>query len=243
MKLNLTILALLIAANTYGQITQSPISLNQGKLQIGIVFSPDLNFRTLKNNDGSAASSTEIEMRNSNEKAKFGYTAGVNACYNITPNWSIEAGIQYSQKGYQTKENHYIMIEPEPGVPEKTRYIHNFYYTDLPIKVNYMAGVGKIRFITSAGITTNYFIKEMQTQKDSYADGTIKRHSREVTEFTYNTVNITPTISAGIDYQITNQLNIRVEPVFRYGALKIIDTPITAHLWNTGVNFGCYFRL
>lgn len=47
----------------------------------------------------------------------------------------------------------------------------------------------------------------------------------------------------GIDWQMCNKFNLRVEPTFRYGLLKIIDEPITAYLWSCGLSFTCYFPL
>jgi hypothetical protein len=50
-------------------------------------------------------------------------------------------------------------------------------------------------------------------------------------------------ISAGAEYKIKNKMYVRIEPTFRYGVLKIIDAPVTAYLWNAGLNMGFYYRL
>lgn len=50
-------------------------------------------------------------------------------------------------------------------------------------------------------------------------------------------------ISAGIDYRMNDRMNLRVEPTFRYGVMKITDAPITAYLFNAGLNIGYYVRL
>ena len=65
----------------------------------------------------------------------------------------------------------------------------------------------------------------------------------EATDFDYNKVNISPSVSAGIDYRINDRHHLRIEPTFRYGVLKIIDEPITGYLYSGGLNIGYYFGI
>ncbi|HRN94808.1 MAG TPA: hypothetical protein PL084_08790, partial [Chitinophagales bacterium] len=61
--------------------------------------------------------------------------------------------------------------------------------------------------------------------------------------YNYKKVNISPLISVGIDYKINSRMNLRVEPTFRYGVLKLMDTPITTYLYSGGLNISYYFGL
>lgn len=54
-------------------------------------------------NNGAPNNSIFIDLRNRNETIKFGYSAGLNFCYNIKSFVSVELGVQYSNKGYQTR--------------------------------------------------------------------------------------------------------------------------------------------
>ena len=232
----------LTAVRVYAQDKpKATTGTNFRKVQIGFNFSPDLCYRTLKNNSLSISNDLLIETRNNRETTKFGYTTGVNACFNITKSFGLESGIQYSNKGYQTKMRDLLYAQPEPNMPHKAKTRYNFQCIDMPIKANFIIGKKKVRFCTSAGITTNFFIKETQTLVLVYSDRTTRETNP--TMYNYKSVNISPTISAGIDYKINDRTNLRVEPTFRYGVLKIIDAPLTAYLYSGGLNIGYYYGL
>lgn len=211
------------------------------KVQIGINFSPDLCYRTLKNKSLSISNDLVINLRNDLETTKLGYTTGLNICFNIKESIGLEAGIQYSNKGYQTKMRDLQYAQPDPNMPDKTKTRYNFHCIDIPVKANFTFGKKKVRFFTSAGITTNIFIKETQTLVLVYSDRTTRETNP--TMYNYKSVNISPTISAGIDYKINDRTNLRVEPTFRFGVLKIIDAPLTAYLYSGGLNIGYYYGL
>ncbi len=212
------------------------------KVQIGINVSPDICYRTLKNNDGSSTSDLIMKLDNENQTAKVGYTAGLNVCFSINKFFGLETGIQFSNKGYQTKFTDLIFEQPEnSSLPDKAKFIYNFHCIDIPIKANFTIGEKKIRFFTSVGLTTNILIKAASTSVLVYPDHTDRKINQ--TNSDYNKVNISPTVSVGIDYKINNRMNLRVEPTFRYGVLKIIDAPVTGYLYSGGLNLNYYFGL
>ena len=88
----------------------------QNKIFIGFSFSPDYNYRTLKQNGGSPSAGLVIKSRNDIEIAKFGYTTGLNVCINLSNTLWLETGIQYSNKGYKTKNRDLIWPQPDPGL-------------------------------------------------------------------------------------------------------------------------------
>lgn len=95
-----------------------------------------------------------------------------------------------------------------------------------------------MRFITCIGATTNLLLKESQTLFLYYLNRTEKSQSSDGSS--YNRFNISPMVSIGLDYRLTDKMSLRIEPTFRYGLLKIIDSPITAYLFNAGLNVGYY---
>jgi len=211
------------------------------KIQVGINISPDLCFRILKNNDGSSSSENIVHFRDSIETIKMGYTTGLNVCFNLNKTIGLETGIQYSDKGYQTIVTEFVSIQPDPNIPEKVRFIYHFHYIDIPLKANFTLGNKKVRFLTSIGIVSNIFIKETQTEILYFTDR--KEKEKDPTGYEYNKINLSAAISAGIDYKINSRMNLRIEPIFRYGILKINDTPVTGYLWNAGLNIGYYFGI
>jgi hypothetical protein len=74
------------------------------------------------------------------------------------------------------------------------------------------------------------------------ADGKTETE-KQTSLYGYNRLNISPLVSAGIDWQLNHRNSIRIEPTFRYGVLKIIDAPLTGYLWSAGLNLSYYFGL
>ncbi len=233
-----TLLLTLAALSAFGQETLAPAFK---RFQFGINISPDACYRTLKNNDGSSTSEIIIRVRDDSETFKLGYTAGLNVCYNINRHFGIETGIQYSNKGYRTKNKNLSWGSSSPDLPIKSKFIYDYHYIDIPLKLNYTIGHRKVRFIASAGLTANIFIKETQRHVLENEDGK-KNRSKITNPYDYEKLNVSPTIGIGIDYRLNNRLNLRLEPTFRYGILALIKgNPITGYLYSGGLNIGLYF--
>jgi len=223
--------------------------------QIGINFSPDYDYRILKLSDTSALGRYTLKERNEGETAKFGFSVGLNLIYNCNKTIGIETGVQFSDKGYQYKMDGSDltfpdMTDPRSGfiyngssgsVIESLKYTDHFYYFDIPLKVNFNFGNGKVRFISSTGIVTNIFIADKVSTVVHYSNRKTDRYSNKNTHEKFNSINLSPMISLGIDWKISNRQHIKIEPTFRYGVLKIINSQLTGYLWNAGINFGYYF--
>ena len=254
-QLTVFITVIIFSVTGFGQDTvkQIPATVEVKRVLLGINISPDICYRTLKNNDGSSSSSTIIDIRNNTEKQKFGYTTGLNACYNISKHIGIETGLQYSNKGYFIKRTGFIygnMYDPRRGFvsnnsatePTNAKFIYNYIYLDVPLRLIFSFGEKRIHLITGIGVTTNILLKATQTIILGYENGDKKRQTQKP-GYNYKSLDVSPNVSVGIDYRISNKINLRIEPTFRYGAIKIIDAPITEYLWNGGLNITCYYGL
>jgi hypothetical protein len=252
MKKVATLLICFAITSLYGQ-KASTIVFN--KYQIGANFSSDICYRTLANNNGESIIDDIIDWRNGYEIPKFGYTSGFTFVYNLNKNVGFEAGFQISNKGYQTETKDLIygdQIDPITGdisnessdlnAPTKAKQIYSDFYYEFPMKANFTIGRKKIRFIASVGVSVNRFITEKETSVYTYINGSTKR-TNNIVHVSYNRTNISPMISAGIDWKVTPKMNLKAEPTFRYGVLKIIDQPITGYLWNCGMNLCFYYSL
>ena len=111
----------------------------------------------------------------------------------------------------------------------------------MPPRANATIGQGKVRFIGSLGIITGLLLQETQVDWLYYPDHTERDAFN--TEIDYNKLQLSPAASAGIDCRLGGRVNLRVEPVVRYGMLDIIDTPVTGRLYSAGLLLGCYWRL
>ena len=212
------------------------------KILIGFNFSPDYSSRTLKNNDGSPSSDLVIQSRNDNEVAKFGFTTGLNVCFNFSQLVGLETGIQFSNKGYKTKNQDLTYFPPNPSLPTKAKTNYAYQYIGIPLKARFSFGKSKVRFVSSIGLMTNILLNVKQTANYEYSNGKTEKKSQS-SKSGFNKVDISPMLSVGVDYKLNNKIHLFAEPTFRYGVIKTKDTPVTEHLWNVGLNVGFYYAL
>jgi len=212
------------------------------KILIGFNFSPDYSSRTLKNNDGSPSSDLVIKSRKDNEVAKFGYTTGLNVCFNFSQLLGFETGIQFSNKGFKTKSQDLTYFPPDPSLPTKAKTVYAYQYIGIPLKAKFSFGKSKVRFVSSVGFMTNFLLNVKQTSNYEYANGKTEKKSQS-SKSGFKTVDISPMISVGIDYKLNNKIHLLAEPTFRYGVVTTKDAPVTETLWNAGLNVGFYYAL
>jgi hypothetical protein len=224
---------------------------NDYDMYLGFCFSPDMAYRHLKNNDGTSTSADLISQYNNIDAPKFGFTGGITFCYMYNKLFGFETGIQYSNKGFQTKNNslYYDIADPRRGwtyngnstPPSTGKVIYTYNSTDVPIKLVCLAGKNRIRFAGSVGliVTTLFRLREHFTGTDSNGAPMTKT----VIKSSYiNPIQFFPVISAGIDYRLSEFMFLKIEPIVRYGIRQDIanSSPIGIHLWNAGINFTYY---
>jgi len=220
------------------------------RFSVGISVSPDFNYRSLSNNDGSFSSGVVVDVRDDNESWKLGYTAGPVVAYRLSDRIDLEAGILFSSKGYRyeqemlTYESQFTgtgFNGPTPaGLPSAVRFTYDHYYIDVPVKATFNLGKKRLRFCAGAGVAANVFIKEGVRYKYWYEDGTVKNDSR-TSEFDYKGLILSPQASIGVNYALNKRLRLKAEPTLRYGITNITNTPVTGRLWNAGLNLSCFF--
>jgi len=211
-------------------------------ISVGFSFSPDYSYRTLKNNDGNPSLDVAIDHRNDIEKSKFGFTTGLNLNIRLSDKVEFQSGLLYSNKGYKIPKQATDFPVPDPSLATHFESHANFNYLDIPLKFNFISGMGKVKFIIGAGFAANILLNNSEKVTLSYADGSEKEFDQS-DGFDYNKFNISSLVSIGLEYQMKENIFLRMEPTFRYELLKIDDYPVTARLWNLGLNVGVYFNL
>ena len=234
---------LLLVLLTFSAVTAFGQKAKQGnKFSIGYSFSPDYSFRTLKNGDGNSSTDLVIKSRDDIEKAKFGYTTGFNVVFNFSDLLGLETGVQYSNRGYKTKEQNLTYFPPNPALPDKAITNYSYQYIGIPLKAKFSFGKNKARFISSAGFVTNFLINVKQSIDYKYPDGKTDKKTQSLTAG-YNKIDISPIVSIGIDYQLTDKIHLSAEPAFRFGLNRTKDVTVREKLWNAGLAFGISYIL
>lgn len=232
MKTSFLCLTLLFSPHLFSQNLDS-----LSKWQFGVNYSQDGCYRQLIDEDGTA--SGVIVFREQWELPKLSFTAGVNALYALNNHFSLGFGVQYSNKGYQLKVDQ-IYIDQTNGEPVAGKYhsVYNMHYVDVPVSLIFSAGEGNWHFISSIGIAGNVFLQETVKSTLTY-DGN-EETNESVSDYEYKFFTLTPMLSAGVCYDLTENSSLRLDPTFRYGITKIIDAPVSARLYSLGLNLS-YF--
>lgn len=237
---NLLAFLIIIPLTTFSLISDT---IAKKKFAVGISFSPDYAYRTLKTD---ASSQWIADNRNDTEIPKFGYTTGLNFSMTLGKRFSVEIGALYSDKGEKTKKINLVWGTPDPDAPTKVKFIHHYYYLDIPLKVNFhFFKIRKNGFFVSAGISSNIFITEKTTTIADYSDG----HTSTNTRFDQDELKkLNFAFTAGIGYQnhLSNKLLLNVQPTYRRSITPVnhivYDGWIRSYLYSLGLDIGLYYK-
>lgn len=212
-------------------------------LYAGVHFSADHSFRHLSNADGQSSTAAIINLRNRIEKARPGYTAGVSLGKRISSRFTVETGLFYSDKGYQTGKEILVYIPPSSSTdPVWAKFIYKQRFLDIPVRIVYQAGKKKLQFISSGGFIVNILLKEKQTVFKYYESGRVEKENMS-TQTEFRTINVSAELGAGVLYTVNKKIKLSAEPLFRYSLFRSVDKPVSEHLWNAGINLSVSYRI
>lgn len=241
MKFLIVIIFFCAICPLFGQIGLHTISTtNHNQLYFGLNISYDLAYRNLSENYFTPSNNGVIKKRNEEEIPKSSFSTGLKLGLWINSNWSIESGILYSGKGYQTKTINLTKNFPDPNSFQKYKLKFNCHYLDIPFKVNYFFGQNKLRLFTSLGVTINFLLEEKIEATLHFIDKIYKREGAVIPNGSL--FNISPTASIGIDYKWNKSLNFRFEQNFQHSVLNYSSNSIKEYLFNVSSNIGIYYK-
>lgn len=229
-----------IAFNLSAQVISDHVPSHERKIKLGITISPDIAYRALENNSTDPSTPLVINLRNDNEQPKLGYTTGINILVPISPKLSFESGMLYSDKGFKITDNDLFFPVPDPSLPVSIKHIYKQTFLDIPLMLNFDIGKGKMQLHTGVGITANIFLSDKIKQAVIYQDGH-EESSTQKYNVDHELINISPTLSLGVNYFLGDHVMLRIAPTFRYAILKTYGTLIDEHPWSAGMNMSYYF--
>ena len=233
-------LLIIIPLTTFCQNTDTT---NTREISIGLTYSPDYCYRTLRH-DAWRADNTKA--RDNCEFSKFGYTTGINFTLKINKRITLEIGLLYSDMGYKTKYESFIFdttwTQLFPETQAITNITYQYIYFNIPIKAQYYILTRKAKLFLTAGLSPNIFLVQKTTLIFEYSDGhTETNTSTGSSELT--TINLTAIAGFGFSYDLTSKLFLKIEPIYRQSLTSIINAPIKEYLYSVGLNTGFYYRL
>lgn len=221
-------------------LCQETESQKADRVSIGLIFSPDYSYRTLKSDDDGK---WVADSRDTMEIHKFGYTTGLSLVYKLNSNIRFETGLLFSDKGEKTKpRTGLIVLEPVAILPVKVRFIYSYNYLDIPFKINYLVSDKKLKLFITGGLSANIFLFQKTTSIIEYEDGTTERNTLTDRRRGFDRINLAFLVGFAAEYELSKRLRLHLEPVYRRSITSIISSPLKEYLFSAGVNTGVYYK-
>jgi hypothetical protein len=219
---------------------QLPESPKTGRLSVGLVFSPDICYRTLTSGESGK---WLVDSRNAFEIPKFGYTTGLSLIYKLKGHIRLETGLLFSDKGQKTKSETINVMEPDTLFPQQFRLVNKYYYLDIPLKLNWLLRDKRLKLLITAGLSANIFLSEQTTSFLNFENGTTKKYTNHVKNSGLSAVNLAFLAGFAAEYELSKHLIIRLEPIYRRSLTPIVNSSLKTYLYSTGMNTGIYYKL
>jgi len=164
----------------------------------------------------------------------FSFTTGLNAVYKITNYLGIEIGVFFSNKSF-------TLTDDEPEVPF---WHYKFLYIDVPIRINYYFGKGKLRGLATMGATANF--RQYHSIRTTY------RYNNELPEELFvdnaNMVKFSALVGVGAECKLSDRFTLRAIPICRLGLTEplkyaYIRNAHKKHLLYLGAEISIFYEI
>ncbi len=209
-------------------IAQEPTTLDTNKLkkiQLGLTFSPDFNFRYLK---ADANSEWISKIADSLEVPKFGYTTGLNFSYMLSTKIKLGTGLIFADNGEKTKST----IELQT-----INYKNHFYFLSVPVRLDYTFISKKVDVYATLGVSGNFFINHKTVMfEDGKKDPIQLNNHSDLQKFTFGGL-----AGMGMSAKLDSKWLFKMEVLYRQSIQSVSNNPVKKWLYSVGPNIGLYY--
>lgn len=226
-----------------------------GRWTLGFSTHTGASYRSLVNTDGSEMADVIITLRNDREAIDLALGAGLRATYRLSPRFSVEAGIGYARFGNAMRIDMSDltfgdMIDPRRGfvyetdaiLPASLRFMDRYHYVELPVGIVVELGSGRWRSSSTLGVAPAFLVAARSVAVSTYPDGNKERDVYDRPE-KFERFNLIPYLSSGISMHPGGRWQWSLRPTVRYGALQVIDAPISGHWYSMSLDLGIRWSL
>lgn len=226
------------------------VSVSQGQTDstrrwtIGAGVGAGLGYRMLSHDVPPHWADAYIRTRDEREEPRIALAGHLGAGCQLSRRIGLEAGIGYTQLGWQepfSLEGFMFNDPSDPAIPERVTFSHVFHYLDLRLGATLTLGQGPWRSVSALGLAPALLIAARTRTDSEYSDGRRMHESREPME-RFNTFNLFPYLGTGVAFHPGGRWEWRLQPTVRYGTMRIVNGPIT-HVFSGTVDFGVRFAL
>lgn len=218
---------------------QSKAGNFEHRFSFGLSFSPDYTYRIYDSGPDFPG-----DIWDEVEDPRFGFTTGLVAKYFLTPNFAIESGLQFSDKGYKIETSGEQLV-PEDGTVNghywiNTKYHYN--YLGIPLKANWFIMNRDVKVFLSGGFSTDFFLNS-KAKTEYFLEGKEGSEEHSEDEVDFHKINVIGLAGFGAEYGLSESVYIRFEPIVRISFTSAATYTSAMRYWySMGANFSVFFQ-
>jgi hypothetical protein len=218
-------------------ISLSSAALAQtGKFRLGVEFSPRWSYRIFKT---EGLENEVADVIRDGEIGYWGFGAHVFGQYRLSPKWSLQLGLGYSNIGYRSSKKGLIFATPEPNGPNSGQFAYNYYDITIPLSARFHLGKKPSAFYVTCGMAPVIKLKRATTLTLWYEGGSHSSRTTEDNFGAYRDVNLNGIAGFGYEMSLGKKMRIYFQPTFECNILGVTkSTNIDRKLYSIGLATG-----
>ena len=219
----------------------------QHKSSIDLVGSMEYSNRTYSYSGNDELFIRLVEDRNAEETGKSNWRFGFNYNKRLTDNMFLKTGLRLASVGYKGEKNENLRwgadhdgnggFDPSqnPDLPRSIQFIYNFIFLEVPVIARWEFGNEKWAPFIETGLSPHIYLSNRDLQVTDISNDVFWFRNR-IDDF--NTVHLVASLSFGVNYHLTDKLQLFAQPVARYHITKKGKGDVNERLWNVGLEIG-----
>ncbi|RYY30622.1 MAG: PorT family protein [Chitinophagaceae bacterium] len=187
------------------------------KLAWGIRFAPGLSYRSL--HFGQSQQQLE-QVRNKQESAAFGFSAGLQFLRGINDKSAIEGGIAFSNSGYRIAKAQLSWEQPNPALPTEATFSYRYQHIHLNAGYRCELFGSKMKVYVAPSLYGGILIQRKTIVKTFGSDDTDRSISK--TRGGYREGDFGLQFAAGVAFRLPSRLMLSLQPYYRRSFTSIL---------------------
>lgn len=190
-----------------------------------------------------------IKVLNDVRQGKINWRLGGNYNMRIGSNAFFKTGLRFASVGYVyandnltwgSEHNGMGGHTPDPNLPHSARFSYDYWFIEIPVAFRFERANNKFSTFIEIGLSPSaYLITKVSTKLDN-EEKIEYRHGEQFHQI--NLIHLVSTFAFGANYNYSEKVQLFAQPTLRFHLTPIIDSPIKAFLYNTGLEMGVRFK-
>lgn len=227
------------------------IAISQINSSIDIIAGIEYSNRALSTATSDVVNTLIMEDRNDEESGKLNWRFGFNYNRKVGDKIFLKTGLRLASVGYNGQKNDDLRwpsqhdgnggFDPSaPNAFSDVQFVFDYWFVEVPIVGRYHLNDKKLSTFFEIGVAPSvYLTTRTKTITDTFESASFRRNNLEQ----FKNIQFVGLISAGMNYNLNEGIQIFGQPIIRYHLTNMADSPIKEYLFNYGVELGVRKKL